>query len=169
MMQLPAIACRVCDQGQLFHSKVHRLSGPAVTIGYILLVPSLLGILLSLFFLMASWVGAASTVTKLSADTREAILTTGVPLELRQKLDQGHLVTESEMVNLTAVQRSAVESANRQIAASVTGSGCAAACGTGLAGIGAVFSFVGGLVGWLLVMKKRVLKCSLCGATVAVS
>ncbi|MEP7012723.1 MAG: hypothetical protein ABJC13_20565 [Acidobacteriota bacterium] len=169
MSQPPSISCRICDQGQLFHSKVHRLSGPAVTIGYILLVPSLLGILLSLFFLMASWVGAASTATELSAVTREAIRTADVPLDLRQKLEQGHLVTESEMANLTFVQRSAIESANSQLAASVAGSGCAAACGTGLAGIGAVFSFVGGLVGWLLVMKKRVLKCNLCGAAVAVS
>jgi hypothetical protein len=30
-----------------------------------------------------------------------------------------------------------------------------------------VASFVGGLLGWLLVMRKRVLKCSVCGATVS--
>jgi hypothetical protein len=29
--------------------------------------------------------------------------------------------------------------------------------------------FVGGLFGWLLVMKKRVLQCSICGATVSAS
>ena len=30
-------------------------------------------------------------------------------------------------------------------------------------------SFVGGLLGWLLVMKKSVLKCTHCGAVVATS
>ncbi len=30
----------------------------------------------------------------------------------------------------------------------------------------AVTAFVGGLLGWLLVMKKSVLKCSVCGAVV---
>jgi hypothetical protein len=168
-VQPPSIPCRVCDQGQLVHSKVHRLSGPAVTIGYILLIPSLLGVLLSLFFLVASWVGAAAAATELSPVTSEALRTTGVPPELQQKLEQGHPVTESEMTSLTPVQRSAIESANRQRAASVAGSGCAAACGTGLAGVGVVLSLVGGLVGWLLVMKKRVLKCNRCGATVAAS
>ncbi len=32
-----------------------------------------------------------------------------------------------------------------------------------------IASFVGGLLGWLLVMKKRVLRCSVCSATVRAS
>jgi hypothetical protein len=32
-----------------------------------------------------------------------------------------------------------------------------------------IASFVGGLLGWLLVMRKRVLRCSVCGATVSAS
>jgi hypothetical protein len=32
-----------------------------------------------------------------------------------------------------------------------------------------ITSFVGGLLGWLLVMKKRVLKCSFCGAVINAS
>ena len=34
-------------------------------------------------------------------------------------------------------------------------------------GCGMVLSFVSGLLGWLLIMKKDVLKCNLCGAVVA--
>lgn len=30
-----------------------------------------------------------------------------------------------------------------------------------------MMSFVGGLLGWLLVMKKKVLQCTKCGVTVA--
>lgn len=39
----------------------------------------------------------------------------------------------------------------------------------GLAMALAVCSFVAGLLGWLLIMKKRVLQCSICGATVSAS
>lgn len=168
-MQPQPIPCRVCDQGQLYQAKVYRLSGPAVTIGYILLIPSLLGIFLSLAFLIASWVGAISTATKLSPATIESLNSAGVPTDIEHRLEEGHPIPQSDMVKLTPKQRSAVELANAELAASVAGSGCAAACGTGLAGIGVVLSFVGGLVGWILVMKKRVLQCNRCGATVAAS
>jgi hypothetical protein len=33
----------------------------------------------------------------------------------------------------------------------------------------AVPSFIGGLLGWLLIMRKRILMCSACGATVTAS
>lgn len=36
-------ACKVCDRGTLMRRKMRRLSGPAVAIGYILLIPSILG------------------------------------------------------------------------------------------------------------------------------
>jgi hypothetical protein len=45
--------------------------------------------------------------------------------------------------------------------AQVIGSGFAIAIGIG--------SFVGGLLGWLLVMRKRVLKCNTCGAVINAS
>lgn len=39
--------------------------------------------------------------------------------------------------------------------------------GSGFAVVLGIGSFVSGLLGWLLVMKKRVLQCSVCGATVS--
>ena len=39
--------CRVCGQGVLIPKQVYRLSGPVVAIGYILLIPSFIGIYLS--------------------------------------------------------------------------------------------------------------------------
>ena len=83
------------------------MSGPVVAIGYILLIPSVLGILFSalLFFTTAS-----------------------------------HAANDA---------------------------------GSGIAGGIAIFmglvSFVGGLLGWLLVMKKQVLECNTCKAVVNAS
>lgn len=161
------IRCRVCDQGVLSTQKVYRLSGPAVTIGYILLIPSLLGILLSVAFLVLSWVGAASVTHELSSYALEELEQSGVPATIQSRLKAGTPATEAEIAALTPEQQNAVRSANSSLAASQAGSGCAAACGTGMAAIGAVTSFVFGLIGWLLIMKKRVLRCNQCGATVA--
>jgi hypothetical protein len=64
------VRCKTCDQGVLTLQKVHRMSGPAVTIGYLLLIPSLLGIAFAMFFFIMSMVGAVSVAPeKLSATT----------------------------------------------------------------------------------------------------
>lgn len=42
------ITCKICDQGRLTKTKKYRLSGPVVFIGYVLLVPSILGVLFSI-------------------------------------------------------------------------------------------------------------------------
>jgi len=108
------IPCKVCDRGTLARKKQHRLAGPAVLIGYFLLVPSVIGMCLALM---------------------------------------------AEMFLLFA-------STNTQ---SREGAGIIALLGTGFTGFAFVVSLIGGLLGWLLVMKKHVLQCSTCGATIAAS
>ena len=104
-----AVRCKVCDAGTLTQQKKHRMSGPVVAIGYILLIPSVLGILFSVFMFFTT--------------------------------------------------------ASMSHAANGAGSGIAGGIAIFL---GLVF-FVGGLLGWLLVMKKQVLECNTCGAVVNAS
>ena len=87
------------------------MSGAVVAIGYIFLVPSILGILFSFFMLISAGLTGSST-------------------------SDGHA------------------------AATVVGT---------VAIFFGVLSFVGGLLGWLLVMKKQVLQCTHCGAVIAAS
>lgn len=109
MCTMIEVCCKVCDVGTLKLQKMYRMSSPVVVIGYILLIPSVLGILFSVFMFLS--------------------------------------------------------------AASIANEANAAA--TGIAGGFAIFlglaSFVGGLIGWLLVMKKQTLKCNTCGAVVNAS
>jgi hypothetical protein len=93
--------------------KVFRMSGPVVAIGFILLIPSVLGMLFSAMILLQTIEHSGNTQ------------------------DPGELF------------------------GSVFGVGFAITFG--------VASFVGGLFGWLLVMKKQVLQCSDCGAVVSAS
>lgn len=46
------LKCAVCKYGILEDKKLYRLSGPAVVIGYILLIPSVLGMIASLLLLL---------------------------------------------------------------------------------------------------------------------
>ena len=47
------LTCKVCDRGTLAQKKIFRMSTPVVVIGFILLIPSALGILFNLFWLLA--------------------------------------------------------------------------------------------------------------------
>lgn len=108
--------CPTCQRSNLSLCQVYRMSSPVVVIGWILLVPSFLGMLYGLY------------------------LAVGVPL----------------------------------LAPSLTGGDKEAAAVTASLGIGLglsilIGSFVGGLLGWLLVMKKSVLQCPSCQTTIAAS
>jgi transcription elongation factor Elf1 len=52
--------CRTCGQGALIKRTKFRMSGPVVAIGFILLIPSVLGMLFGVFMLFVT--GAANSV-----------------------------------------------------------------------------------------------------------
>lgn len=53
--------CKICDRGTLISKRLRRLSGPAVAIGFILLIPSVIGMISCavMFLAFNSTVGAA--------------------------------------------------------------------------------------------------------------
>jgi hypothetical protein len=160
------VPCKTCDQGTLNLRKVHRMTGPAVTIGYILLVPSILGILFSIGFFLVTMAGAASVVNqeKLTPATVQNLRNLQVPTGMISELQKGEHASVEAKRGLSAEQANAVSTAESEADAHMAAGGCFGACGTGMAAIMAVVSFVGGLIGWLLVMKKQVLVCSACSA-----
>lgn len=115
-MDYSRIVCRVCSQpGGVSAAKIHRFSGPAVIIGYIFLVPSILGILFGVFVGIASVVSASSAAATATSDAGMAGASLGMTM------------------------------------------------GLFMAGFVMLVSFVGGLIGWILVMKRNVLRCRICG------
>ena len=163
------IQCKVCEAGQLVKKRVFRMSGVVVTIGFILLIPSILGILFGLL-LMIGAVGAGGSmmaVTREEVDNRMA--SSGVPTVIRTKVKNSESLTQEEMQTLTQAQRTLVTEAESEIMASRMGAGIGGTFMFGFAVIMIVLSFVGGLLGWLLVMRKNVLQCNQCGAVTAAS
>jgi hypothetical protein len=56
-----SIQCKTCDVGELVLERRYRMSGVVVAIGYILLIPSVLGILASVFFFLTTLSVSGST------------------------------------------------------------------------------------------------------------
>jgi len=117
---LPQVKCKICDVGVLQRIRKYRMSAIVVVIGYILLIPSVLGVLISAVGFFA------------------------VPAAMRP---------------LPGIFN----------AAPAQDIGAAGVIAGGIFIFFGLASLVGGLLGWLLVMKKDVLQCGHCGAVVAAS
>ena len=202
------LICKVCDRGTLTPRKVFRMSGPAVAIGFILLIPSIVGMLVCAAFFLGflSHVGSESVAVEtvpvqsaFDASFRKSCARsfrsayqeqTGTPATLLMTEEAcecalagikrtgdvssatsacsadavlGSLEPPAENVDALYSGRTTrtVPPTHLPSLIRLLGSGAAVAMGVGC--------FVGGLLGWLLVMRKRVLQCGLCGAVVNAS
>jgi len=198
------LTCKICDRGTLSSKTVFRMSGPAVAIGFILLVPSILGMIFcALMFLgVNAYTGGESAAipseserpfqSAFDANFRRSCAHSGgkaqgMTLEKEQYCEcalSAFKETGSEtMAAQTCIQRvkdGTLEQPSQDIDALYSsntshqspdsaGSNLFRVAGSGFAIALGIASFVGGLLGWLLVMRKRVLQCNVCGAIVNAS
>jgi hypothetical protein len=145
------------------------MSGPVVVIGFILVIPSVLGMLFGIFMLFIT--GAARTRTSMSGEhkIRARLVAEDVPEPIIAEVIASKPVGNAELVSLSPEQRSAIHDAQLSASAQKVGAGAATVLVGGFSLFIVVASFVGGLLGWLLIMRKRVLQCVRCGAVVAAS
>jgi hypothetical protein len=156
----------------MMRKRVFRMSGPAVVIGFILLVPSILGICfggLTMLFTVIGSAAAPSTIDSQVQQVRTRLVSLEIPDDIVADVVAGKHVEENRLTLLTYPQRSAVHESELKISTAKGAPALAACCGGGFSVIIMIGSFVGGLLGWLLVMRKTVLQCFRCGAVVAAS
>ncbi len=221
--------CKVCERGALAPKKIYRMSGPVVAIGFILLIPSIVGMIASalMFFGVLAYKGEepSSTAAKIEQlDAQDPQSDDG----FRRACAAGVIESVKEQSSKFPTLVSVVHTCECSLDASKQGNFSAStanACavrwlhaddqipvaeveapylkvyksyvdplgyqdalarekeakqptaplawfhvlgGTFAIALG-IASFVGGLLGWLLVMKKRVLRCPVCYATISAS
>jgi hypothetical protein len=191
------LICKVCDSGTLTLKTVFRMSGPAVAIGFILLIPSILGMIFSAFlFVSANSVilpkqpyqsakdaqfrknckdafrEVSSQLPGVSAPEycecalsgyKETNYLQGAFRTCAQQGIDGTLSATDHDVDAFYSSNTSHQSPDS------AGSNLFRVAGSGFAIALGIASFVGGLLGWLLVMRKRVLQCNVCGAIVNAS
>lgn len=132
------VRCKTCDAGFLRLEKRYRRSMPVVGIGYSLLVPSVLGIFISVFGLFAT----CGFRTFQSPSVQSAATTSSHGQPQTQTIAAfASTLNDDEM---------GANAASAIIASISTSFGLA--------------SFAGVFLGWLLVRKKSILCCCRCGA-----
>ena len=103
--------CNVCSEGTLKKKKKYRLSGPVVIIGYIFLIPSVLGILIGTLMLFSTGAGISEMSKETKEEIRSELSEANVPQRITEKVLAHEEITESEKSSLPQRQRNAVENA----------------------------------------------------------
>ncbi len=145
------------------------MSGPVVAIGFILLIPSILGMLFGFLMLFATGVASSQTSASGEREIRARLVAKQIPEPIISEVATGKTVSDAELVSLTYEQRAAVHDAQLSASAQKVGAGAGTVIAGGFSLFVIIMSFIGGLLGWLLIMRKRVLQCPLCGAVVPAS
>src|SRR5439155_18948024 len=146
-----------CDAGTLIRRTKYRMSGVVVMIGYILLIPSLLGVAVSILLFFGSTSATKTTVENIRAGARSNLRGAVVPETVVEKVVQAQQISEQELLALTEFQRETVRQEQARMTGGTIGAGIGGAMGGGISLCSGISCFVGGLLGWLLVMKKKVL------------
>jgi hypothetical protein len=108
--------CNACNsEGSMMPVKVRRLNGIVVVIGYLIVIPSVIGMLIGGVMFVASIFTGTEVV--------------------------GQSVTDAEMAGAMA----------------------GTTIGIGLSLFVTISSLIGGIIGYLLIIKKKVYKCLKCG------
>jgi hypothetical protein len=176
------LTCKVCDRGVLVEKKIFRLSTPVVLIGFILLIPSLIGMLIGAMGLIGSLAatGASATGDAVSFSTQRDAIENMIRLRVPRRIVAAVVALRSDEIDdwfnsdhggsgpPPLVQQEAVKKAQSDLASGISQFSVAAWAGPFSVFIG-VASFVGALFGWLLVMRRRVLQCADCGTVVNTS
>jgi hypothetical protein len=190
------LTCKICDRGTLSLKSVHRMSVPVVAIGFILLIPSFIGMIFCGIVFVSLSVSSSNQPHQSTQDAtfrkncKEAFtqVSSELPGVSAPQYCECVLSTYKKTDSLEGADRTCAQEGlngtlkppNHDIDAfygSDTSRPRSDNTETNLARVFGGFSaltvgiifFVSGLLGWLLVMKKRVLQCDVCGAVVNAS
>ena len=164
--------CEKCGQGEMQLTKVRKFSGCLVAIGYTLWIPAIVILILTTMF---AYVGTKATGEAASKGFEKAKTEAinnletinGLPQIVIDDFKDDQSIKQSTLDSLKPAMRERVNSVILTYSASVAGTGigtgAAATVGGGLTVILYVIFLPALIVGFLLTLKKKSMKCPACG------
>jgi hypothetical protein len=153
-------------------TKVFRLSGCLVAIGFFLLIPCFL---LLCFALLLGALGTAATGSasvKVTERAKQDAVTKlraveGISPIVVSNFQATGRIYDASLATLEPAQREQVQqiqsSYDAQVAGAAVGTGFAALFGGGLILVMFIIAIPGLIIGFLLILRKKVWKCQVCG------
>ena len=157
-----SLHCQFCENGRVVGKKEFRFSTAVVVIGFILLVPSLIAALYSVYML----VRPPDLAGAMNEALQEQMLDAKIPEEIVTKVSKGEELTEEQKALLTKEQSDMLEQmAVGQVM--VMGGQLGDAVGKVVAVVLLAISLVFLSVGIVLTWRKKMFRCTSCGQLAA--
>src|SRR5579883_1910728 len=102
--------CQVCRQGELVMQKTYRMSTPVVLIGWLLLIPSFIGISIGICLIIGTGAASVGATASLGQKSKAELLAARVPNEIAEKAVAGSPLSPREKAQLTPSQLNLVSS-----------------------------------------------------------
>ena len=147
--------------------KIFRLGGCVAALGFMTVLASLAAAgvaLLGFLFTGAATVGSAQSLDEVMCQN---LVDHGVPAPIASRVISGPPLTQKEREALTQDQRRRVEVMEQNRLQTRAATGVFALLGGGTSICLGSAGFIGLVLGFLLMLRKRVLQCGNCGAVVA--
>ena len=147
--QVAGARCRECEDGKMRSRTVHRLGRWPAMVGYVLLIPAILGLIVNLVILATAAFGLAKAVSDV---TRIPVPTVGMVMRVEE-------ISDEQIALMTAEQQQAVRAARLATTGATLG-GMGSRNGTG--GFALVAWLMVAMSGLFLSRKKQILRCTTC-------
>jgi len=158
------VPCAKCGRGTLVPSKIRKMPGAVVVLGFLLMIGAVVGLGVGgLAKFGGKWIAAEGQRTP--EEVRRSLEAVNVPAPIVSKAmhETEESLTEADLKSLNADQAAAVAKAQvALVAREVDPADVSRFADTLLLG-----SAIALVVGWILRMKKPGLRCTNCGATSA--
>lgn len=165
--------CEKCHSQPMVHAKIFRFSGCLVALGFCILVPSLIFLVFAALMALAgtavtSEFGAQAEREARSKAASDLRAIPGLPVAVIADFEEDGLIPADRLNSLPSfdVQRSVNRVINAYQASSASaavGTGAAAVVGGGIVLYFFFASIPALIVGFLLVLRRKVWKCTNCG------
>ncbi len=147
--QVAGARCRECEDGTMRSRTVHRLGRRPAIVGYVLLTPALLGLIVNLVILATDAFGLAHAVSNVAK----------IPVPTVEMVMRVEEISDDQLALMTAEQQQTVRAARLATTGATLG-GMGSRNGT--TGFALAAWFVVALSGLLLSTRKQILRCTTC-------
>jgi hypothetical protein len=156
------IPCETCASGNLVQRRRYRSSVVVVLIGYLLLVPSLLGVAFGTLGVIERESTAESSASSARNETLHVLQAAEIPSRVIHSVLSLEDCDAGDLAALSDEQRETVGAARRYWSARKRGTPVSCSGDPWL--LMAVMSLTGGILGSCCLLKKTVLQCMTCAA-----
>ncbi len=164
--------CEKCSTAKMFATKIYRLSGCLVAIGYTVLIPAILGLIGLTIVAILGVVGGGASAVAVQQVAQQTYIERlneieGITTEATQEFETSGTVSDESMSGMLPSRMEMVSQIvteyEIELAGAAVGGAMVAGMGITMVIVGYIIGIPTFIVGLVLILRKKVWQCRQCG------